>query len=69
MTVTYPKTRTTALEQEEFAVRNRGGFRWRGGGEELGGVKGGETIIKIYYVRGLKSVFSWGGGDGGVPYH
>lgn len=28
----------------------------RGGGKELGGAEGGETIIRIYYVR--KKIFS-----------
>jgi len=34
-------------------MRNRKGLdpESRGGGEELGGVKGGETIIRIYCMR------------------
>jgi len=31
------------------------GYRWEGGREELGGVIGGKTIVRIYYVR--KSIF------------
>lgn len=27
---------------------------WRGGGEELGGVRGGENIFRIYCVKGKK---------------
>ena len=33
----------------------------RGGGEGLGGVEGGETIIRIYYVRN-ESIFNEGEG-------
>lgn len=33
------------------------GFDGRGGEKELGGVEGGETINKIYYVRGKKIYF------------
>lgn len=28
------------------------------GGEELGGIEEGETIVKIYYERGGKTIFS-----------
>ena len=31
--------------------RKRVGLNGRGGGEELGGVEGGETVIMIYQVR------------------
>jgi hypothetical protein len=31
--------------------RQKGSGSGRGGGEELGGVKGRETVIRIYYVR------------------
>lgn len=36
--------------------QKRSGSRWGGGGEEPGGVKGGEIIIMIYDVR--KKLFS-----------
>lgn len=31
-------------------MRGRKGVEGRGGGEDLGGVEGGETIMSIYYL-------------------
>ena len=47
------------LEVCYFLMKDRKGvdLDGRGGGEELGGVEGGEIIIKIYYIR-TKSIFS-----------
>ena len=47
------------LEACSFLMRDRKGVDLDGrrGGEELGGVEGGETIIRIYYVR-KKSIFN-----------
>lgn len=51
------------LEACSFLTRDRKGVDWdgRGGGEGLGGVEGGETIIRIYYVRN-ESIFNEGEG-------
>ena len=45
------------LEACSFLMRDRKGvdLDGRDGGEELGGVEGEETVIRIYYVR--KNIF------------
>lgn len=39
-----------------FLMRDIKGVGWDGGRGKLGGVEGGETIVRIYYVSG-KSIF------------
>ena len=41
------------LEACSFLMRDRKGvdLEGKGGGEELGGINGGKTVIRIYYMR------------------
>lgn len=48
------------LEADCFLVRDRKGvdLDGRGYGEELGEAEGGETVIRVYYVKKKQSIFN-----------